>query len=102
VSGEAAACARLWRAVLFENLRTAGGGRVTGDLHRDVIHARAWVGSPGFREVAALAGYDGEAILARLTGPDGPAHLDRLSGGRNRDGWSPGGFRARIDAARAA
>lgn len=102
MSGEAAACARLWRAVLFENLRAAGGGGVTGALYRDVDHARAWIGSADFRAVAWMAGFDPDALMARLSGPGGAAHLNRLSGGRNRDGWSPGGFRAPVDLGRAA
>ena len=96
---DAEACRRFWASVLEENLAAAGGANATS-ADRGVMNgakggARAWVGSEGFREVAALAGFEPAALLARLSGPRGAAILNELSGGKNGDGWKPSPAQAR-------
>ena len=96
---DAEACRRFWASVLEENLAAAGGANATS-ADRGVMNgakgaARAWVGSEGFREVAALAGFEPGALLARLSGPRGAAILNELSEGKNVDGWKPSPAQAR-------
>ena len=63
---QAAACRRLWCAVLLAAL---------ADAERGDAQARAWFRSRDFRLIASLAGLDDDTALERITamhGPTGP------------------------------
>ena len=68
----ARACRRMWAAILLQELRLAvrpvskGKGFYHRNRAMDSLHAREWFASPGFREVAELAGLDPDAVRRAL------------------------------------
>lgn len=70
--GEVRAMRRLWQCVLLEMVKSAAGAPTVQGAEtkypakrRIVDSARDWIATRHFREVAELAGFDGEAAQAR-------------------------------------
>lgn len=61
-----AACQRLWRSVLAEQLRLCSSTNTSELLAAH--HARLWLGSAEFHEVCSLAGFDGRWVLRCMRG----------------------------------
>ena len=75
--GDAAACQRLWGAVLLTCIRSAIGASADEDNGNTYVSAvpSGWVGSRDFHIVCALAGFDGQAVSDRVRRIEGDALL---------------------------